>query len=351
MKILHCADLHLGSPLTAHSDGGSSAVRQRELTVSFFRLIRTAKEAGATVFFLCGDVFDSETVTEVHVSDFLSEIEKNPEIRFYYVSGNHEKDLLKNRTLPENLYTFGDGWQYYRLPGITIAGMNSPTEGMFSSLNLPDKTLNFVLLHGAVSKGTAGEIPLAAAAGKSIDYLALGHYHTYSALPIDPRGVAVYPGSPEGRGFDELGEHGCVLIDTEGARPAFRFVRTASRLFLAPEVSVDGATDAEEIERRADAVLSGTDKSSAIRLTFVGTNTGVPLPISSLTYRYAPEFFLFTVKDHTAPDLHAAALSSPLARAFISCCEESADLTEKEKSAILKIGLSALSGEKIDADI
>ncbi len=344
MKILHCADLHLGSPLTARLSGEKLASRRAELTASFYRLIEVAKKEGVAMVLLAGDIFDGECVTEVHIADYLSEIEKNPSIDFYYISGNHEKDLLKSRKLPTNLYIFGDDWRYYKKNGVTVAGRDVLSSDMFSTLSLPRETVNFVLLHGAVSEGSSGEIPLALAAGRGIDYLALGHYHTYHALPIDTRGVAVYAGAPEGRGFDELGARGCVLIDTAGGRVTYRFVETARRLYLAPEVSVDGAESTVELERRADAVLSGISRESAVRLTFVGTDAGIPLPISSLTYRYGDEFFLFEIKDKTTPDLRRAVLESPLARAFVTCCESDSTLSEEERRTVLRMGLDALSG-------
>lgn len=351
MKILHCADLHLGSPLTARLSGEKLSERRKELTASFFTLVRVANEEGVTAFLLSGDVFDSETVTEVHIADFLSEIEKNPQIGFYYIPGNHEKDLLKNRKLPTNLYTFEDEWKYYPLRDVVIAGRNLPSADMFSSLVLPSHTKNFVLLHGGVTEGNGGEIPLARAERRNIDYLALGHYHTYEVLPIDARGVAVYAGSPEGRGFDEVGEHGCVLIDTDGVRPDFRFLRTARRLYLTPEVRTDGAESAAELERRADAALAPLPRGSAVRLTFVGKTPDFFPPVSSLLYRYGSAFFLFEVKDLTTPDLRRAAAESPLYRAFIACAEEDTTLSEEERRAVLMLGLSALSGEDLPTDV
>lgn len=351
MKILHCGDLHLGSPLTSRLSGERLARRREELTASFFRLVEVAKREGVRAFLLAGDVFDSERVTEVHISDFLSEIEKNPQIDFFYISGNHEKNLLKGRKLPTNLYIFGDEWQYYVRESVVFAGRDTLSPDMFSTLSFPRDTVNFVLLHGAVCEGRTGEIPLSCAAGRGIDYLALGHYHTYQTFPLDARGVAVYAGAPEGRGFDEVGPRGCVLIDTAGGKVSFRFVETARRLYLTPEVSVDGVTGTPELERRADAVLSDLSRESAVRLTFVGTDAGVPLPISSLRYRYTTEFFLFEIRDRTTPDLRRAVLESPLARAFVACCEEDETLTEEERHSVLRAGLSVLSGDEIPFDL
>ena len=59
-----------------------------------------------------------------------------------------------------------------------------------------------MVLHGELRDKSAqgGVIGLTEAANKNIDYMALGHYHTYSEAQIDKRGVAVYSGTPEGRG-------------------------------------------------------------------------------------------------------------------------------------------------------
>ena len=50
---------------------------------------------------------------------------------------------------------------------------------------------------------------------KNIDYLALGHIHGYKEAPLDGRGKYCYPGCLEGRGFDECGKKGFVLLNIE----------------------------------------------------------------------------------------------------------------------------------------
>ena len=72
------------------------------------------------------------------------------------------------------------------------------------------------MLHGEIGD-TIGKnkIKLASLKNHNIDYLALGHYHTYTVGQIDERGTYVYSGCLEGRGFDECGEKGFVVLDVE----------------------------------------------------------------------------------------------------------------------------------------
>jgi fucose 4-O-acetylase-like acetyltransferase len=78
------------------------------------------------------------------------------------------------------------------------------------------------MLHGQETAGRfvknkksadyAGSVSLSALRGRGIDYLALGHIHAYKKAPLDSRGIYCYPGCLEGRGFDECGRKGFVLL-------------------------------------------------------------------------------------------------------------------------------------------
>lgn len=61
--------------------------------------------------------------------------------------------------------------------------------------------------------------------GKGIDYLALGHIHQHREEKLDDRGIYVYSGCLDGRGFDECGEKGFVLVETGGGRVHTRLCR------------------------------------------------------------------------------------------------------------------------------
>lgn len=351
MKILHTADLHLASPLTSRLSPEKREVRLCELNDTFFFLLTVAKREGVRAVLLCGDIFDSAAVTAPEVSSFLSAIRENGAIDFFYVSGNHEKDLLRGYNLPTNLHIFGDKLETFTIENVTFTGKSTLTPDLFSDLSLPRDWINILLLHGSANGGTAGEIPLAAARGREIDYLALGHYHTYGVLPIDARGVAVYAGMPEGRGFDETGEKGCVLLDTEGGRISHRFLKTARRVLHDIPLDLSSLSEGESAERRASDLLSEIPREDLVRLSLIGEPPQwLMLPTVRLRYLFAERFFYFEVKDRTLPaDAHTKE-GSPLRRAFVSSVESDEGLNDEERAAVLRMGFAALEGGEIPLD-
>lgn len=50
--------------------------------------------------------------------------------------------------------------------------------------------------------------------GRGIDYLALGHVHSFRQEKLDEQGIWCYSGCLEGRGFDECGTKGYVMLET-----------------------------------------------------------------------------------------------------------------------------------------
>ena len=63
-----------------------------------------------------------------------------------------------------------------------------------------------------------------------------------SSGKIDERGQYIYFGCLEGRGFDEIGEKGFVVIDTN-EKISFKFVPNCSRVFEEVTVDISGTQD------------------------------------------------------------------------------------------------------------
>ena len=59
MKLIHCADLHLDSPLEANLPPEKVRGRRAELLSSFAKLVRLADENGVSAILIAGDLFDS----------------------------------------------------------------------------------------------------------------------------------------------------------------------------------------------------------------------------------------------------------------------------------------------------
>ena len=110
----------------------------------------------------------------------------------------------------------GTNWEFRGKPGAVL------------ELNRED--FNIVMLHGQDSVRPGEElIALPLLRNKSIRYLALGHIHSYKCEKLDLDGRYCYCGCLEGRGFDECGEKGFVLLDINGDRLSSEFIPFAYR--------------------------------------------------------------------------------------------------------------------------
>lgn len=352
MKILHTSDLHIGSPLTSRLSPEKVRERKGELLSNFERLVEEALYQRVGAVIIAGDLFDSEKITKSTKERVLGAISRCPSIDFLYLSGNHEKSALTDggSALPDNLKLFDEGWTYFNYGEVCIAGRSEIAPGMFSSLDLDYTKTNIVVLHGALADGrTGGEIiGRRELEGKHIDYLALGHYHSYSVHKIDDTGIAVYAGTPEGRGFDEVGEKGFVIIDADGRHARHTFHRFAKRTLHIKEVDLTGALDRREIDARVDSALAGISHTDLVRVRLCGRRAPELFPDEgAILSRWQNAFYHFEVKDESAIRIDPEDYKNDksLKGEFIRLVTSRSDLSDSEKDKIIRTGLAALMGE------
>lgn len=354
MRIIHTSDIHLDSPLTSRLPSDKVRERRRELLSGFGRMVEEAKALGVGAILISGDLFDSERISRKAMDTALDIIEGAGGIVFFYLQGNHEGDafLTTGRALPENLKTFGKEWTYYSASGLTIAGRSEIREGMFDSLDLPADTQNIVLLHGELrDRSSAPEtVGLRDAAGKNIDYLALGHYHTHTAEAIDGRGVAVYCGTPEGRGFDETGDKGYVIIETGKGRITYSFRSFARRKLHIVPLDLGGAVRTAEINERAERALRGISINDIVRLELCGRYfPTLWKDTDSLMRDFADRFYYFEIKDSSKIAINPEdyKLDRSLKGEFIRTVSSDETLDEETREKIIACGINALMGEEL----
>ena len=108
---------------------------------------------------------------------------------------------------------------------------------------------------------------------KNIDYLALGHIHYYSENKLDDRGVYAYSGCLDGRGFDETGEKGFVLLEPQENTLLRAFVPFSSRKFYETRFSVNGKDDWYAFrEETINALKKEYSPDSIIKVVFTGSH-------------------------------------------------------------------------------
>lgn len=363
MKIIHCADLHLDSKMTANLNSEKAKERKQELLHTFKRMVAYADHQDIHAILIAGDLFDTKNITKTTQNVVLGEIENHPDITFYYLKGNHDLDnFLSNADeIPDNLKMFEDQWSYYEAgKDIVIAGIELKAENVanaYASLVLDTEKINVVMLHGQESetgsKDKVETINLRALQNKGIDYLALGHVHAYKEASLDARGRYCYPGCLEGRGFDECGPHGFVVIDIDEKMKTVKseLIPFATRTLYTIPVDVTGCMKSVDmvvrIREELDKQIYGD--SSLIKFVLTGElDVECEKNIDYIRQEFEPEFYFVKVYDETKlhVDIEQYALDVSLKGEFVRIVKETADLTEDEKNTIIRYGLHILEGEE-----
>ena len=350
MKFIHTADIHLGSKNDSRFPKEISDEIKGELRSAFKNLVEYAKSRGVSLILLSGDVFDSDRPFKKDKDFFYSVVKNNPEINFLYLKGNHDRVENFEEELP-NLKRFSDKWTVYEFGGLKFYGIEMTKENsssLYSTLNLTKEDKNVVLMHGQKGSGR-GDINLLKLRDKNIDYLALGHIHSFSAEKFDDRGVAVYSGCLLGRGYDEIGEKGFVIVNEENGKFSYEFKTLSTRVILEETVDVSGVKDAyEAAEIVKKSVTAG--KKDILRVILTGElETKIEDLSVDLERLLLGRYAFLSVKDKTKLklDLSAFSFDNSLIGEFIRTVEKS-EYPEEDKQEIISYGLRALKGESLE---
>ena len=376
MKIIHCSDLHLDADLRSRFDAESAADRRAELMNTFRRLCRQARELHARAVLICGDLFDTDAPSPSAVRAVEDLILTYSEILFFCLRGNHDSRsvLFRTREMPGNFRLFDSSWTVWELESgseeqrsagqrfaeqrkICIIGKEAD-DGLFTPPPLDPSNLNIVMLHGQIREGMSASdpetVPLSALRGIGIDYLALGHLHSYRSFPLDQRGTAVYSGCLEGRGFDECGECGFVLLDTDNSSGGIRsrFIPFASRNLYRIPCDVSGCVSDAEVYERISSALSSSPAQARdlVRLELTGNLEYSCSPDPALIRaEWEDGYHYFDCVDNTVAVVHSEDFlcDATLKGEFVRIVSAAGGLDENERAAVLRCGLRALSGEPL----
>lgn len=356
MKFIHCADLHLDSKLESNMGKEQAAERRNEILLMFGRIVEFAAEEGATAILISGDLFDRKVISAKTRNLVWDMIEGNPELDFIYLRGNHDlqTNFTEGRTLPENLKLFDTNWTEYQYGDISVFGKETVEDDLnYASLITRPERVNIVMLHGqevrSNVKDDASLISLPALKNRNIDYLALGHIHSYKREPLDARGVYCYCGCPEGRGFDECGRKGVVLLEVEEGRVNSRFVPMAARQLHEVEVDITGQETATDLLRAIHKATEDIPSSDMVKIILTGYYT-VETEKDFTYFEQAMEgrFYFMKFKDMSKLSIdyteyeHQISLKGEFVRTVMNGKE-----SQEEKEQMILLGIRALSGEEL----
>ncbi len=354
MKFIHCADIHLDSKIEANLPTTKSKERKREILQTFLKLCRFAATEQVTAVIIAGDLFDTNTCSPVTRDAVLGEIAAADKVDFLYLCGNHDAGkALAQVDIPKNLKFFGGDWTTYRYGNVAISGVTlneRNCRSVYGSLYLDKKDINIVTMHGQVSSSMGEDsIVLSELANKNIDYLALGHIHTFKEGNLDSKGKWCYSGCLEGRGFDECGQKGFVLIETDSEQVKYNFVHTNGRQIVDVQCDISSLSDFSEILEKINESTASIPESAMVKVTLVGkVPTGARKDLIYFAKELNDRFYFAKVKDKTRLEIDPEAFKHDvsLKGEFIRVAGESG-LDEEQIDRILECGLSALIGMEV----
>lgn len=358
MKIIHCADLHLDSKMDTSLSAVQASERREELFDTFCRMTDYADRCGVRLIIMAGDVFDTSGSVSVRLRKRMySRMAASPKIDFLYLKGNHDIGVSFEEG-PGNLKRFKDEWTYFNYGNITVAGCetdNKDIMNIYNGLKLVPERYNIAVLHGRIYQyGSIPEsdcISLFGLRQKNIDYLALGHIHSFSTGRIDERGIWCYSGCLEGRGFDECGEKGFVIIDTDGDKPEYSFVAAAKRVFHEVKVHIDEQLSEEDIISITRDNLKGIPSKDMVKIIFEGEiDESEDIDTAYISRVISSEYYCLRAEDRTSAVAETDSCSDDISLKgeFIRMVNERNDLDDISRNRIITLGLKALAGREIE---
>ena len=367
MKIIHCADLHLDSKMNTHLSKDKARERKNELLRTFERMVDYASKNEVTAIIIAGDLFDTDSVSQKTQNVVIEQIRSHADISFYYLRGNHDaNNFLSVLEQPlDNLFLFSEkSWSSYEIgkdKNIVISGVElgkTNSDFVYNTLLLDQEKFNIITLHGQEiatnSEKSAELVKIRELKNKGIDYLALGHVHAYKEEALDARGTYCYSGCLEGRGFDEIGEHGFVLlnIDEDSLKYSRSFIPFALRSLYECEVDISGSFTTPEILSKIEAFLADKEipSDSLVKIILSGeVSAETEKDLEYIKSRFEGSYYFLRVVDGSKVKVNYDdyEMDQSLRGEFVRTVKSRMDISEEEKAQIIHYGLQAISGEEI----
>ncbi len=330
--LLHLADVHLGA---RHADMGAAAAKQRDRQLAAFtRAIDEGLKHSVDAALICGDLFDSNAQPRRSVERAVSELKRLTDagIRVVIIPGTHDvydsrsiyrafdlprlaglpigSDLLTVLTPdhPElvikdlDLIVYGRVFATKRAP-------RSPLDG-FSAGADDRASWKVGMIHGSrqipgVVDGDEVFFTDAEIAASGLDYLALGHWHSFSSGRCGDTTWA-YAGAPEPVAVDQDGAGNACLVrleDGAAGSSSVRIdqVRVGRTVFRAEAVDAAGLENQDEMVQQLRG-LADPDLILHVSIDGIAPDT-LEIDTDDVERALAPSFLHVRVRDRSVTEM------------------------------------------------
>ncbi len=367
-KIVHTADLHLGSYFSSTPE--IAANRKLEQLDTLREIVAMCSEHSALALFISGDLFDSLRCDRQLLADVQGILGECP-VRVFITPGNHDPATPDSPYVteewPENVHIFKGGIECVEVRegdvSACIWGLgfrhSIEAESLLTRFKPRDNMINILMMHTEVVPGESAEsrynpVAFERLASLGVDYCAIGHGHK-QVVRTAGEFVVCNPGCPSGRGFDETGEHGVYAGYVSKGFSHMEFVPTSSRKYLAEKIDVSGCETTDSFARTVMEYLAKNVgegwQENIYDITLLGALAKGVMPDSQAVARLLMEELHYArVTDMTTTELDLDALMKDttlrgaFVRTIVSRMEKDEANRQRYERALL-YGLRAFDGE------
>ncbi len=367
VKILHCADVHIGA---AESFLGARAEsRQAETLITFEKIIDIAKENDVQIMLISGDLFNSNNQPKSVIDRVFENFAKIENTKIIFCGGNHDPlnidSPFKKYECPKNVYALDTKDSYFEFDELNTRVYGKSFKEVYMkgaarfSLTPSDDFINLMCIHGDLRNDLGSDynsITSEFIESSGMDYIALGHIHKRTEVGKIGNTYLAYCGCPEGQGFDELKEKGIYLGEISKDGCNLRFVPTSKRMHICENVDISEASASSDIAEKVLNTLNQTygdnfaDNLYKIILTGeIDEDTDIRLP--EIVSRLNDVLYFAKVRNKTVlkVDLHLLSKEKTLKGIFVkNMLNRISSANECDRArleAALNMGLKAFSGE------
>jgi DNA repair exonuclease SbcCD nuclease subunit len=323
MKIIHTSDVHLdrcfaGAGMPEHFGNR----RRQSLRDVFHDIVTRASEWSADALLIAGDLFDQERVTRDTVTFIQSELKSLGGIPVYISPGNHDPVIAESPYVtelwPTNVTIFREPkWTSVEHPTLdaVIHGFgfdgHEPSRNPFGELLIDDadkKRNHIAVAHGSERShqpaGKSDYAPFHAkeAAVPGLNYLALGHFHSYTPITGEFSTGVCYAGSPEGLGFGETGMHHFLEIELENGVARINEIPSSRMVYWEEEIACDEFSSSQDVIEAVRTMAKAHDRKLIARIHLTGScEPGIQDEWGLIQDAVSLEFEYLDLRNETAP--------------------------------------------------
>lgn len=280
MKLLHTADWQIGMRASALGDAGAR-VREERIAAGR-RVVEEARNHGVDFILVAGDTFEDNAVDRVlvqKVADILGAYEKP----VFIIPGNHDplvpgsvwehpswKSATNVHVLREEALVEVPGGVLFPCPVREKHSGGNPTTWIPSGR---DGRIRIGLAHGTVEGVRQDEpdypIPRDAAQRAGLDYLALGHWHSYATYPgADGAPYMAYSGTHETTKFGERDSGNVLIVEipAAGTPPSVSPVHTGGLDWVSVGKELRESGDLARVREQIEALSNAANTIIEITL-------------------------------------------------------------------------------------